>query len=137
MVLLAGEMLKMAKPFVEDGVHPQVIIRSFRQAASMAVTKISELAEKIEKDNPEQLRNVLERCAATTLSSKLVAHQRHFFSKLVVDAVSTLDDHLPLDMIGIKLVPGGALEVCASPGAHPPPTKGQSPPLERHCHWHF
>ena len=31
-VLLAGEMLKEAKMFIEDGMHPRVIIRGFRQA---------------------------------------------------------------------------------------------------------
>jgi hypothetical protein len=51
------------------------------------------------------------KCAATTLSSKLVAHQKGFFAKLVVDAVMVLDDLLPLNMIGIKKVQGGALEV--------------------------
>lgn len=35
MVLLAGEFLKEAKPFVEEGVHPQLIIRSFRTAANL------------------------------------------------------------------------------------------------------
>ena len=31
---------------------------------------------------------------------------------MVVDAVSLLDDLLPLNMIGIKKVQGGSLEVC-------------------------
>jgi len=31
-VLLAGEMLREAKMFIEDGMHPRVIIRGFRQA---------------------------------------------------------------------------------------------------------
>lgn len=56
-------------------------------------------------------RQLLEKCAATTLSSKLVASQKTFFAKMVVDAVSMLDDLLPLDMIGIKKIQGGALEV--------------------------
>jgi hypothetical protein len=34
-VLLAGEFLREAKPFVEDGVHPQLIIRAFRIAADL------------------------------------------------------------------------------------------------------
>lgn len=34
-VLLAGELMKMCKPFVEDGVHPQVIIRAYRKATAM------------------------------------------------------------------------------------------------------
>lgn len=32
-VLLAGEFLKEAKPFIEDGVHPQNLIRSYRTAS--------------------------------------------------------------------------------------------------------
>ena len=51
------------------------------------------------------------KCAATALNSKLVARQKEFFSKMVVDAVLNLDDLLPLDMIGMKKVQGGGLEV--------------------------
>ncbi|GIY41533.1 t-complex protein 1 subunit eta [Caerostris extrusa] len=46
----------------------------------------------------------------TTLSSKLVASQKYFFAKIVVDAVMQLDELLPLNMIGIKKVQGGAME---------------------------
>lgn len=60
-------------------------------------------------------RSLLEKCAATSLSSKLVASQKDFFSKMVVDAVMMLDELLPLNMIGIKKVQGGALEVRGSP----------------------
>lgn len=56
-------------------------------------------------------RKLLEKCAATTLSSKLVASQKDFFASMVVDAVMLLDELLPLNMIGIKKVQGGALEV--------------------------
>ena len=64
------------------------------------------------KGDQSKLRELLERCAATTLSSKLVAHQKGFFATLVVDAVLSLGELLPLNMIGIKKVTGGALEVC-------------------------
>ena len=43
------------------------------------------------------------------MSSKLIHQQKDFFSKLVVDAVMTLDDLLPLNMIGIKKIQGGGL----------------------------
>ena len=45
------------------------------------------------------------------MSSKLIHHHKDFFSNMVVDAVMQLDELLPLNMIGIKKVPGGALEV--------------------------
>ena len=60
------------------------------------------------------MRSLLEHCAATALSSKLVAQHKDFFSKLVVDAVLHLDELLPLNMIGMKKIPGGALEVPCS-----------------------
>lgn len=56
----------------------------------------------------------MEKCAATALNSKLIANQKGFFSKMVVDAVMTLDELMSLKMIGIKKVQGGALEVCIS-----------------------
>ena len=56
-------------------------------------------------------RNLLEKCAATALSSKLIARQKEFFSKMVVDAVLLLDELLPLSMIGMKKIKGGSLEV--------------------------
>lgn len=56
-------------------------------------------------------RSLLLKCAATALSSKLIAHQKDFFSTMVVNAVSMLDELLPLNMIGIKKVQGGSLEV--------------------------
>lgn len=58
-------------------------------------------------------RQLLEKCAATALNSKLIAGQKDFFSKMVVDAVMSLDELMSLKMIGIKKVQGGALEVGA------------------------
>lgn len=109
-VLLAGEFLKQIKPFVEDGVHPRIIIKSIRKSLQLCLQKISELAVKVNKENADQHRSLLEKCAATAMSSKLIHQQKGFFSKMVVDAVLLLDELLPLNMIGIKKVQGGALE---------------------------
>nr|CAD7451983.1 unnamed protein product [Timema tahoe] len=109
-VLFAGEFLKQVKPFIEEGVHPRIIIKAFRKATQLSIEMINSLAVKIEKSNTVEHRALLEKCAATALSSKLVSHQKGFFSKMVVDAVLLLDDLLPLNMIGIKKVNGGALE---------------------------
>uniref|UniRef100_A0A8K9V3B1 T-complex protein 1 subunit eta n=1 Tax=Oncorhynchus mykiss TaxID=8022 RepID=A0A8K9V3B1_ONCMY len=55
-------------------------------------------------------RELLVKCAATAMNSKLIAGQKEFFSEMVVEAVMMLDELLPLKMIGIKKVQGGALE---------------------------
>jgi len=109
-VILAGEFLKQCKPFVEEGVHPRVIIKAFRKATKLALDKINDLGVKINKEDQQEYRSLLEKCAATSMSSKLIHQQKDFFSKMVVDAVMMLDELLPLNMIGIKKVQGGALE---------------------------
>ncbi len=47
-VVLAGEFLKEAKAFVEEGVHPTVIIKGFRLACQLAKEKIKEIAIPLE-----------------------------------------------------------------------------------------
>lgn len=44
------------------------------------------------------------------MSSKLIHSHKDFFKRLVVDAVLALDDDLNESMIGMKTVPGGALQ---------------------------
>lgn len=76
------------------------------------LTSITPLPPQVNKDDPSELRSLLERCASTSLNSKLIHQQKDMFAKMVVDAVMSLDTTImPLDMIGIKKVPGGALEV--------------------------
>ena len=97
------------KRYVEDGVHPQLIIRAIRKSSQLAVERINELCAKIGSEGNK--RETLIKCAATAMSSKLVAANKEFFSNMVVDAVLSIEqDILPLEMIGIKKVPGGALE---------------------------
>ena len=52
MVLIAGEILKNCKPFVEDNVHPQIIIRGLRKAAALALEKIKEISVEVKKEDP-------------------------------------------------------------------------------------
>lgn len=105
-VVLASEILKEAKSFIDEGVHPQIIIRSFRNALNIIIKRLDEIGVKLDDKSDE----IFIKCASTTLSSKMIAQKREFFARLVVDAVKSLDDYLPLNMIGIKKVAGGALE---------------------------
>ncbi|CAI9094437.1 OLC1v1030178C1, partial [Oldenlandia corymbosa var. corymbosa] len=108
-VLLAAEFLKEAKPFIEDGVHPQNLIRSYRTAGQLAIAKVKELAVSIEGKSLEEKKSLLAKCAATTLSSKLIGGEKDFFATMVVDAVLAIGNDDRLNMIGIKKVPGGTM----------------------------
>lgn len=110
-VLLAGELLKQVKPFIEENVAPQIIIKALRLASEMATQRIDALAVPIPRDHAVEYRKLLERCARTSMYSKIISGHGDLMSKLVVDAVLSLDSNDPDErMIGMKRVPGGAIE---------------------------
>ncbi|KAK0408988.1 hypothetical protein QR680_004279 [Steinernema hermaphroditum] len=105
-VVLAAEFLKNARQYIEEGVNPLHLIRAYTDASNEAIKKLHELSVSMKTD--EEKRHMLIKCAETTLSSKLVSQDRHYFAEMVVDAVSFLDERLPIDMVGIKKVNGGS-----------------------------
>jgi len=70
----------------------------------MAIAKLDELAVNLEHNSEEEKRNMLEKAAATALNSKLVSGHKHFFAKMVVSAVLSLDPKQGLEMLGSKKV---------------------------------
>jgi len=106
-VLLAGEMLKQVKSFVEDGLHPQTIARGVRRATELISARLDAIAV----TPPEsERRKRLEILAGTALNSKLIANYKGLFAPMVVDAVMTLDPSLvDLKLVGVKKVPGGSV----------------------------
>ncbi|KAK3177660.1 T-complex protein 1 subunit eta [Lecanicillium sp. MT-2017a] len=106
-VVLAGEILKEVKEHVEQGVSSQIIIKGLRRASRLAVNKIKEIAIGTNEGNQ---RDTLTKLAATAMTSKLIKRNTEFFTKMVVDAVLSLDqDDLNEKLIGIKKIPGGSL----------------------------
>ena len=99
--------MKECKQFVEDDLHPRVIISGLREACNIALKKMSEIHITF---NGEEFRQLLEKCAGTALNSKLIARQKALFAPMVVDAVTSLDSALcDLKLVGIKKVTGGSV----------------------------
>ncbi|TQB76845.1 T-complex protein 1 subunit eta [Monascus purpureus] len=112
-VVLAGEVLKEVRDLVEQGVSTQTIVKGLRRASAMAVNKIKEIAVDMihaagtEEDKIDTLRKL----AATAMNSKLIKRNSDFFTKMVVDAVLSLDqEELNEKLIGVKKITGGGLQ---------------------------
>lgn len=107
--ILAGELMKNAKGFIEDGMNPQIVIRGYKRALEYCLKKLNDLIIKID-DNAENKREMLIKCAETALNSKLLSSYKAFFAEIVVSAVEKLDTNLlDKDLIGIKEVTGGSI----------------------------
>jgi len=90
-VVLAAQFLRKAEDLVQQKIHPQIIIEGFRLAQKCAVDKLETLAfdNGLSKD---KFREDLLDIARTTLSSKLVKHEKELFATLCVDAVLRLNN---------------------------------------------
>mmetsp|Transcript_43306 Transcript_43306/g.120446 ORF Transcript_43306/g.120446 Transcript_43306/m.120446 type:complete len:560 (-) Transcript_43306:130-1809(-) len=108
-VVFAGEMLKEAKNFLEDGLVGPQIIKGFRTACTLSLQKLNEIAVDLMQKTPEEKRAMLIKCAETTLNSKLVADYKKFFAEMSVNAVSLLGEDLSVSAVGIKKVTGGSV----------------------------
>ena len=77
-VVLAGEILKDIRDFVDQGVSSQTIMKGLRRASAMAVNKVKEIAVSTSDGNQ---RDTLRKLAATAMSSKLIHRNADFFTK--------------------------------------------------------
>lgn len=107
--VLAGELLKEAEKLINLKIHPQIIISGWRKAREKALETLSKIAINNSKDK-ESFRNDLINIARTTLSSKLLTHEKDFFAKLVVDSVMRFKSTPDLDHIKIIKKPGASLK---------------------------
>lgn len=109
--LLASEILKNCKPFIEEGMSSNSIIKGLRDSCDLVVKKIKELEINLEEKPADEEYSMLTKCALTAMNSKIIQQNGEFYAKLVVDSVLTLDrDDLDENLIGIKKIPGGAME---------------------------
>lgn len=106
--VLAGELLREAENLINKKIHPQIIISGFRKARDCAKEVLLKQAFNDYSDK-DKYYNDLINIAKTTLSSKLVTHEKEKFSEMVVDAVLRLGENPSLDLIHVIKKPGATL----------------------------
>lgn len=107
-MVLAAELLRSAQYLVEQKLHPQVIIKGYRMALEIARTTLESVATDNGKDRAK-FREDLLNIARTTLSSKLLKHEKEHFATLAVDAVLRLQGKPNLDYIQVIKKAGASL----------------------------
>lgn len=107
--VLAGELLREAEKLINTKIHPQVVISGFRLARDRARETLIKISLN-NKEDKVQFRNDLVNIAMTTLSSKLLTHEKEFFANMVVDSVLRFKDGANLEAIKILKKVGGSLK---------------------------
>lgn len=60
--ILAGQLLKNAKGFIEDGMNPQIVIRGYKRALETCLERLDDLVIKI-AESADKKREMLIKCA--------------------------------------------------------------------------
>lgn len=107
--VLAGELLREAEKLIELKIHPQIIIQGYRLARDRAAEALAKIAINNSEDK-EQFRKDLINTAKTTLSSKLLTHEKEFFANIVVDSVLRFKEAPNLEHIKIIKKIGSCLK---------------------------
>ena len=97
-----------AEDLINQRIHPQTIAEGWRLARKAAREALEASAVDNSGDDAK-FREDLLRIARTTLSSKLVTHDKDYFATLAVDAVMRLKGSNNLDHIQVLKKPGGHL----------------------------
>lgn len=108
-VVLAAELLRNAEQLVQMRMHPQIIIKGYRIALKAARVELERIGFNNSGDTAK-FRQDLINIAETTLSSKLLKHEKSHFAELAVDAVMRLKGRNNLDYIQVMKKAGGAVK---------------------------
>jgi T-complex protein 1 subunit delta len=110
-VVLAGAFLEAAEKLLTKGLHPTSIAEGFRSAGRKAVEIIrTELATAVDLTDTQ----TLQKCASTSLNSKVVSQQSSLLAPIAVEAVFRVTDsvvsNVDLKDIRVLTVLGGTVE---------------------------
>ena len=107
--VLAGEILREGEKLIGQQIHPQTIVRGWREATDVARAALVKAATDHSQDEEAFKKDLID-VARTTLSSKILTQEKSLFASLAVDAVLKLNGSTDLEHIKIIKKPGGSLK---------------------------
>ncbi|KAM7362167.1 chaperonin containing TCP1 subunit 3 [Cochliomyia hominivorax] len=113
-IVLAGEMLAAAEPFLQQQIHPTVIIRAYREALEDIIKHLqTDLSVPLDCNNKEKMAEVVKACVGT----KFIGKWSDLAVKIALDAVQTVtlneNGRLEVDIkryAKVEKIPGGSID---------------------------
>ncbi|KAF0400196.1 T-complex protein 1 subunit gamma [Gigaspora margarita] len=112
-IILAGDVLAQALPYLERNVHPIVIISAFKKALEDAIKTIDEISKPVNIEDQGEMLNLIK----SSIGTKFVSKWSDLMCKLALDAVRTVareeNGKREVDIkryARVEKVPGGEIE---------------------------
>ncbi|XP_062516780.1 T-complex protein 1 subunit gamma-like [Corticium candelabrum] len=113
-VILAGEMMNVAEPFLNQQMHPTVVISAFRKALDDILSEVKEkLSVPIDMKDQAMLLKIIE----SSVQTKFIGGWGKMACQMALDAVKTVlvegNGRREIDIkryVKVEMVPGGSIE---------------------------
>jgi len=113
-IILAGEMMVAARPFIERNIHPSIITRGYYKALEDGMKILEDLAIKVDLSNDDEINQVLQSCIGTKFASRW----GRLITDLSLKATRTIMRGGNLNKLNLEIkryakvekIPGGTLE---------------------------
>jgi len=113
-VILAGEVLSVAKQFIEDELHPTQIIAAYRHALDDALDILrNQVSVPVDVNNDEEMLNILKSCLGTKFMNQWSKLACDMALKATRTVLAETNGRKEVDIkryIKVEKVPGGFLE---------------------------
>ncbi|KAG6929264.1 chaperonin containing TCP1 subunit 3 [Chelydra serpentina] len=112
-IILAGEMLAVAEHFLEQQMHPTVIIGAYRKALDDMISSLNKISTPVDVNNREMMLNIIK----SAINTKAISHWSDLACGIALDAVKTVEfeenGRKEIDIKNyakVEKIPGGIIE---------------------------
>ncbi|XP_037738627.2 T-complex protein 1 subunit gamma [Chelonia mydas] len=112
-IILAGEMLAVAEHFLEQQMHPTVIIGAYRKALDDMISTLNKISTPVDVNNREMMLNIIK----SAINTKAISHWSDLACGIALDAVKTVEfeenGRKEIDIKNyakVEKIPGGIIE---------------------------
>jgi len=116
-ILLAGEMMAYARPFIEKEIHPTVIVQSYYKALEDAVKFIEEAAIPIDLNDDFDVKKALVSCVGTKFAARwgslVIDLALHACRTIMKGVTNVAKLNLEIKRYAkVEKIPGGMIDEC-------------------------
>ncbi|KAF3822962.1 hypothetical protein GH733_010398 [Mirounga leonina] len=112
-IILAGEMLSVAEHFLEQQMHPTVVISAYRKALDDMISTLKKISTPVDTSNRDMMLNIIN----SSITTKAIGRWSSLACNIALDAVRTVqfeeNGRKEIDIkkyARVEKIPGGIIE---------------------------
>uniref|UniRef100_A0A8C0TA03 T-complex protein 1 subunit gamma n=1 Tax=Canis lupus familiaris TaxID=9615 RepID=A0A8C0TA03_CANLF len=112
-IILAGEMLSVAEHFLEQQMHPTVVISAYRKALDDMISTLKKISTPVDTNNRDMMLNIIN----SSITTKAISRWSSLACNIALDAVRTVqfeeNGRKEIDIkkyARVEKIPGGIIE---------------------------